>query len=658
MKLKVRTDEESLMRTSVVNLKSEWDVDKTLTSVCTVVGLGLGIYLALNACGVLHAEDTLAYYANFALVVIALASLYSYRDLARTRALTSVSLRIRKLQIVVGGLLASGSMIYIRLKVSQLQIQAPFFSLEEKLVGVVFIIGITLLILRTWGRLLAVIGFAPILYFVYGKYIPVPLLKTPSYTSGFILNYTSLSMQEGFFHFISVTTDKLFFMVLFGSVLFGAGALYAATELGKSVGKRIRGGAAFPAIIGSGAVGSVLGQAVANIGLSGRITIPMMMSSGYDGSMAAAIETMASTSGQFMPPLLGLAGFLMAGFLFVPYTEIALRSLIPAILFLVGIAVAVTRYGVANALPKHEKEIDRKAILRMTPTLVGGFGSVFYVMVKYQLASWAGMVGIAVVLVLMLLQGEYRPGLAKFWNALGDGIELITMLTILIFAIGPIGQVFVTTNLSGRLVTQVAMLLPHVKFVLLLIGMLFALILGMGLPTPIAYLLAALVMVPFLQQLANVRPVVAHFFVFYFAVFSTATPPLAVGVMAASRIAKAPFLSCVREALKISAVLVVIPYAFAYSPILLDFPHLTVAVIKPIVMVVCIEWLTAAVVFRNLGKRLSAIEFLIACIWLVCGYLSLVEFVGIGEYVFIGGVVALWGWSRREALRAYPKLSL
>lgn len=635
------------------NKRSALAAVRLLDATATFSGVVLAIYLALGATGFVP-FGTLKYYANFALGTVWMAALLTLRDcMTRYSESSTVTATVRLVLCMVGAACAIPALVYIRVNVIPLQNIAPMFDPLQIGVGFILAIGLILLIGIMWGTLLVVISVAPILYFFFGHYITLPLLGSPKYDTGFILNYLSLSIRQGFFYFIPVTCDKLFFMVLFGAAMFGAGILRIAHECGKTIGRKVRGGAAFPAILGSGAVGSVVGQAVANIGLSGTLTIPLMKKNGFEPSMAAAIETMASTSGQFMPPMLGLAGFLIAGFLYIPYSQVALRSLIPALLFLSGVAIAVARYGAAVNLPKLTEPIDKSLVAYTLHTLVIPFAVCFYVLWRYQMASWAGLAGIAVAIPLAWTQGRYRPSLREMGNALKGGLELIVALTILGVAVGPIAQVFITTNLSGRLVTQVAVLLPaHGELLLLGIGMVMSLILGMGLPTPLAYLIAALVMVPFLQQLGGVAPLYAHFFVFYFAVFSTVTPPVAVGILAASKIAKSNFYRSAVDAMRISAATFIVPFAFVYHPQLLAFPHVSAAVLGPIAAVLLVQWVTAIVVYRHLQRRLTWWEEVAWAGCLVVGYAALVTpSLGTRFFVFVAVTALLVVFGRMNVGR-------
>ena len=299
--------------------------------------------------------------------------------------------------------------------------------------------------------------------------------------------------------------------------------------------------------------------------LTGRFTIPMMKKHGYTASMAGAIEAVASTAGQIMPPILGLAGFLIASLLNIPYITVAGAALIPALLFIAGVVISVSLYARRQGIPKLVEEFDRARVLRIAPTFVISFALVLTMLMLHYSPSIAGICGIVAALVLSLFQGKYRPTVKKVFGALEEGLVLVTLLSLLIIAIGPLGQTMITTNLSGRLGSVLVDILPDAPLLLLAGAMIISLLLGMGLPTPVAYVVTALAVVPFLQQL-GFPAFQSHFFVFYFAVFSTLTLPIAVGVLAAAKLAGSRFIPTAMDAMKITIPVFLIPYAVMYNP--------------------------------------------------------------------------------------------
>ena len=544
----------------------DWHKTRTMIRfLFAATGLLLSVSIAAALFGYIRSSS--AHYAGFVLGVVIMSGLIGVRKLL-DESLNDKRGRhfyTRCIVAAAGFILALTGAVYIRYNVHRLELIQPFFENTDVVFGLIFTAGILLLTLLHWGVLLTSIVTLAIVYFFFGHHIDNVLFTHPPYQIGFVMNYIGLGTTQGFFWLTQLAADSIYFLLIYASVLISIGALQMALELGKLSGKSVAGGAAYPAILGSGIVASVMGQAVSNVVLTGRFTIPMMKKHGYSASMAGAIEAVASTAGQIMPPILGLAGFLIASLLNIPYIKVAGAALIPALLFIIGVIISVSLYARRQGIPKLVEDFDRARVLRVAPTFVISFALVLIMLMLHYSPSIAGMCGIAAALGLSLLQGEYRPTVKKMFGALEEGLVLVTLLSLLIIAIGPLGQTMITTNLSGRLGSVLVDILPDAPLLLLFGAMLISLLLGMGLPTPVAYVVTALAVVPFLQQL-GFPAFQSHFFVFYFAVFSTLTLPIAVGVLAAAKLAEARFIPTAIDAMKITIPVFLIPYAVIHNP--------------------------------------------------------------------------------------------
>ncbi len=228
-------------------------------------------------------------------------------------------------------------------------------------------------------------------------------------------------------------------------------------------------------------------------------------------------------------------------------------------------------------------------------------------MVGYYSPAIAGVVGITLAVGLCPLQGKYRPKLKEMYAAYVDGLVIVTLLSLLLVAIGPLAQTFLTTNLSNRLAILLVHVLPDSKFLLLLGTMIVSLFLGMGLPTPVAYVVVSLTLVPFLQQ-GGIEAILAHFFVFYFAVFSTLTPPVAVSALAAAKLSGGTFIGTAIDGMKLMLTTFIIPYGFVYHPELLSFPNLTWAVAPPVLLILLLQWSSSVVCYGYFMRDLSWTE--------------------------------------------------
>ena len=574
-----------------------WDkVRSAIHFLFLTTGVLLSGAIAVSLFGYIRSSP--AYYSSFVLGIVVMSGLLGLRDLLDQHLKRNKRkyFQLRCVVAVSGFLMGATGAFYIRYQVHRLEVIQPFFETTDMVYGLVFMVGILLLTLLHWGVLLPSIVALAIVYFFYGHHIDNVLFTHPPYQFDFVMNYIGLGTTQGFFLFTQLAADSIYFLLIYASILLSIGALQMALELGKLSGKRMAGGAAYPAILGSGLIASVIGQAVSNVVLTGRFTIPMMKKHGYPASMAGAIEAVASTAGQIMPPVLGLAGFLIASLLNTPYIKVAGAALLPAGLFLAGIIISVSLYARQQQIPKLTEDFDVVRASKIAPTFIISFATVLFLLMMHYSPSIAGLCGIATALTLALFQGSYRPTASQIFNALEEGLALVTLLSLLIIVIGPLGQTMITTNLSGRLGSVLVDILPDVPLLLLVGAMCITLVLGMGLPTPVAYVVTALAVVPFLQQL-GFPAFQSHFFVFYFAVFSTLTLPIAVGALAAAKLAGSRFIPTALNALKLTIPVFLVPYAVIYNPELGMIEHWNWRTLWLVIALILIQTGIAAATF-------------------------------------------------------------
>ena len=270
------------------------------------VGLSLVGYLAVSVFGLVsHGPE---FYVNFAIGIVAMSGLLALSELGNPTQLSEEgdsprrAPALQKVGVILALFCGLAGLAYLRWYLDWIVLNAPFFDQVTVISGFLTMIGIIYLTWFHWGLLLASLCAGSILYFFFGQHIPITLLKHPGYSDAFIMNYVSLNTNQGFFQFSGVAADQIYLLVLFGTTLLGAGMLRLTIELGKAAGRRVRGGAALPAIIASGSIGAVMGQAVSNVVLSGRFTIPMMKRHKFGAAMSGAIEASASSAGQILPP--------------------------------------------------------------------------------------------------------------------------------------------------------------------------------------------------------------------------------------------------------------------------------------------------------------------------------------------------------------------
>lgn len=633
-----------------------------------VVGVLMILYVGIAVMGLV--SSSARHYAAFVVFVMVMSSLASVKVIIYERlgmkmiedgfaeAISGVPPRtpvfvwIRSGLALAGSLLAITGAAYILVHADRLERSAPFFENFDMWMGGALAAGVVLLTLVHWGLMLASIVTLAIVYFFYGQHITHPIFSHPGYEPAFVMNYIGLGVTQGLFLYAQTAADDIFFLVIYATTLFGLGVMPMIVEAGRLVGGRFPGGAAAPAVFGSGAVGAVMGTAVSNVVLCGRFTIPLMIRGGYSPAMAGAIEATASTCGQIMPPVLGLAAFLIAATLGVAYIEVVKAAVLPGALYIVGVALGVAVYAMRYKLPKLHEPVNMQIIWRLLPAFGLSFLTVIVLLVKHYSPSVAGIAGVLVALVLSAFQGPYRPKLKDLLSAFKEGLMLVSLLSLLLIAIGPLGQAFQTTNLSGKLGIWLITVLPDSRIVLLIGAAILSIILGIGLPTPVAYLVAALAVVPFMIQI-GVAPLQAHYFAFYFAVYATLSPPVAESVLAAAKISNSGFWDTGMHAMKLAATTFIIPFAFVFNPVIMTFPNVSWKMATAVAEVIVVQLMSSIFLYGYFRRSLNVVERFVSFIVVLLGYTAIMRPDTMYTYVALGSTAVFLAW-----VWVYPRESV
>ena len=632
---------------------------KASDALLLAVGAAMVIYVTIAVFGLV--SSSARHYAAFMLFVMVMSGLASIKVLILERQgkkmiedgfaeaisgpppTTPFVLWFRAALAFIGTLLAVGGAAYILVHADRLERAAPFFSTFDLWMGGALCAGVVLLTVVHWGWLLAGIVVAAIAYFFFGQHISHPLLAHVGYDVGFVMNYLGLGVTQGLFLYAQTAADDIFFLVLYATTLFGLGVMPMFVEAGRLIGRRVPGGAAAPAVLGSAAVGAVMGTAVSNVVLCGRFTIPLMTRYGYSKGMAGAIEATASTCGQIMPPVLGLAAFLIAATLGIAYIQVVKAAVLPGILYITGVAIGVAIYAMRYRLPKLKEPVDMRIIWRLLPAFGISFLTVIVMLVNFYSPSVAGITGIGVALVLSAFQGPYRPKLKDFRAAFLEGLMLVSLLSLLLIAIGPLGQAFQTTNLSGKLGIWLIQILPDSQIILLIGAAILSIILGIGLPTPVAYVVAALAVVPFMIQI-GIKPLQAHYFAFYFAIYATLSPPVAESVLAAAKISGAGFWDTGMHAMKLAATTFIIPFAFVFNPELMAFPDFSWKMLGAVAEVLIVQLTSSMFLYGFFRRSFNPVERFVSFVVVMLGYTAIMRPETLYTYLALGSTAALLGW--------------
>jgi TRAP transporter 4TM/12TM fusion protein len=360
--------------------------------------------------------------------------------------------------------------------------------------------------------------------------------------------------------------------IMMGQVLFNTGGGEFFTDIASATMGRRRGGAAKVSVVASALFGSISGSAISNVTTTGVVTIPMMKKSGYSDVDAGAIEANASTGGQFMPPIMGAAAFLMAEFLEMDYAEIVVAALIPALLYYFAIFVQVDLVAARERISFLAEQLPRAgAVLRDGWHFIVPFAVLIYALYGLNAqAEIAALYAVATMVVLGALRSykgrrmDLRQFGASFWDAGIATTELVMIVAAAGFVIGIL-------NKSGggfALTLALVQLGGGNLYVLLLIAGLICIVLGMGMPTTGVYVLLAALVAPSLVE-AGVDKLAAHMFILYFGMMSMITPPIALAAFAASSISRADPMKTGFAAMRMGWVAYVIPFMFVLSPTLI-----------------------------------------------------------------------------------------
>ena len=512
--------------------------------------------------------------------------------------------------------------------------QETSLDLVAGIIGLILVIEATR---RSLGWALPILAGVFVLYAYIGPSLPAWMLPHRGYSFSRLVAQTYLQSQGVFGVALRVMFTYVFLFVLFGTLLEVTGATAFVISLARRIFRNSPGGAAKVAVVASGLMGSLSGSAVANTATTGTFTIPLMKSSGFRPRVAAAIEAAASSGGALAPPVMGAAAYMMLEIISpaVTYLEIIRSALIPACLYYYSLLLLVHLFT-------HREGVKIQVIERRTA-------------VSYW--SWEGCVflGSVVLLVVVLMMG-FTPFRAVTWAILGcvvlaggssrTRVDLATLrksflktakgAVPLVCAAACVGIVIGVVTLTGVGVKLPSLILPLAEnnlLAALLLMMCTAIILGMGLPSAICYLVMATLIGPALGEL-GVVPLAAHFFIFYFGMMSMVTPPVALAAYTAATIAGSDIMKTGIMAFRFALVGFTLPFMFVFNPQLL---LLTAAGTTPSVIEVLREVILAALGILSLAVVLIGFLFartnlLVRSVFMVSAMLLLYPFASAGVW--------------------------
>lgn len=436
-------------------------------------------------------------------------------------------------------------------------------------VGIVMVIVVLEATRRAVGAALAFTALAFLLYAYFGPWMP-GIFTHKGYSIERLANVMFTSTEGIFGIPIAVSSTYIILFVLFGAFLNKCGGGKFFIDFAFSLTGRRRGGPAKAAVISSAFMGTMSGAAVANVVTTGTFTIPLMKRTGYSSVIAGAIEAVASTGGQIMPPIMGAAAFIMAEFTEIPYVTIAKSALIPALLFFFAVYLMVDNQAKKQGLeglPKEELP-SIGATLAWGGHLIIPVIVLILMLVKAYSPMKSVFWGIVLIVVIGMLRKSTRVYPWKLVEAMVQGARNAVTIAAACASAGIIVGVIALTGLGLKFSDSLVSLSGGNTFLALIFTMIASLILGCGMPTTAAYVVLASLAAPVLIHL-GVPIIAAHLFILYFGCISTITPPVALSSYAAAGIAEADPTKVGNTAFKFAIVAYIIPYMFVYGPSLL-----------------------------------------------------------------------------------------
>ena len=552
------------------------------------------------------------------------------------------------------GLLAT---VYLRMNLIRLETNIGLLNNLDIAVGLMSLAALCIAGYFTWGLVMVLFAIAAVGYFQFGHLLP-SFWGHPDYGIGWVLSFTTLHPVFGTYWLIPLTADVVFYVLLFSGVMARTGTVGALLEIGKAVGQRITGGVAYPALIGSSLLGTMVGQAVANVVITGRVTIPAMKQQGVQPSMAAAVEAAASAGSLIMPPIMGMGAFVMAFYLNVPYIEVALAAAIPAILYYSAVGVGIYFYARVSQMPRVHQPVDWYLVARVFPTFLVGVGVLSALLITdYTMKIAAFWALIVAVVTALLIQGKYRPSFRAIWDGLLDGAKTAAEQGLLLALVGPVAQTIQSTGLGVNLANELIISpIGQVAMLALPLVMILTLLTGCAIIEAATYIILAIVLAPFLEE-AGFNRMAAHMFIYYYAVFATLTPPIAITAAAGSKIAECNFWEACFRALKLAFIGLVVPYVFIFNPVLLEFPKFSLPLLFAFSLLVAGLVLLSASFWGWLVNPLRVYDRVALAvagfILLAAAALKRADLMAVG--LALGGLVWAWQWNKKR--RRVPALA-
>lgn len=452
---------------------------------------------------------------------------------------------------------------------------------------------------------------------------------------------------------IGVCSTYIVLFIIFGAFLEATGISEFFIQCANALAGSATGGPAKVSVISSALCGMVSGSSVGNTVTTGSVTIPMMKETGFPGEFAGAVEAASSTGGQIMPPIMGAAAFLMAEMIGVPYSNIVVRAILPAILYFTGIFLMVhlraKRLGL-KGIPKEELP-KWKVLLPRIYLLIPIVALIYLICAGYTM-SRAAIIATILCVVVSMFDKDHRMSPKDMFNALVTGAKNTLSIAAACGIAGIIAGVVTMTGLGQVFITAIVGVSHGNLLIALFLTMICCIILGMGVPTTATYIIMATTCAPILTTGMGLNALSANMFVFYFGIVADITPPVALAAYAGSAIAKADPMKTAINATRLAIGAFLVPYIFSLNPAMLLIDTDAVGV----VMIVITSFLGMFAISAALeGYTVKPINMVVRILLAVAGLMmlypgTLTDVIGIGTIAVIMGIDVLQTRKQKAAV--------
>ena len=475
----------------------------------------------------------------------------------------------------------SGSFFYHTANAMTIINQGSHYKTPQIIIGIIGVLCLLELCRRCVGIPIIVVAVCFIIYALgWGLTNPDMWRRVEGFVGKVFYTTTSGVLSTP----VNTCAKFIAIFIIFGAFLERTGIADFFIKISNSIVGRFSGGPAKVAVVASALEGMVSGSSVANTVGSGSVTIPLMKKTGYKPEFAAAAEASASTGGQIMPPIMGAAAFLMAENIGVPYSNLVVRAILPAVLYFLGVFITVHLEAKKEGLRGLTKdELPRfLPLLKKTYLLLPLIILITLVSSGKRSIAFAAAIAIVAAIAVGLLNKDNRITPKRIWEALAAGGQGMITVAVACGVAGIIAGTITMTGLANVLINGIVALAGDKIIVALLLTMLCCIVLGMGVPTTANYCIMAATCAPILVKM-GVPDLAAHFFVFYFGIVADLTPPVALAAYAGAAIAGANPMKTAITSTKLAIGAFIIPYVFALNPSML-FINTT----APEVILICI----------------------------------------------------------------------